>query len=249
MQHQQKIVRFSLITFIVIVHAVFFWAGPSFALDARSVWLEFDGKDDVVQVGDSVSLDLTNHMTVESWIRADSVPGTGGQARVASKSFSYEITVYSADTGCISGTQGDVQWRAVIGGLDRRICGGWVTPGMWHHVAGTYDGSRFILYVDGNQVANVSRSGLIETNNYDLNIGNHPFLARPFDGDIDEVRIWNIARTREQIQNDMHWELSGSEPGLVAYYKFNEGSGQSAFRQYGLWEPRHTGIESASGCF
>jgi hypothetical protein len=100
---------------------------------------------------------------------------------------------------------------------------------MWHHVAGTYDGSRFILYVDGNEAANVLQERIDrDEQHYDLNIGNHPFLARPFDGDIDEVRIWNIARTREQIQNDMHWELSGSEPGLVAYYKFNEGSGQSA---------------------
>jgi hypothetical protein len=114
----------------------------------KIVWLDFDGKDDVVQVSDSASLDLASQMTVEAWIRAESVPSTGGQSRVVSKSV-YELTVHSSDSGCISGTQGDVQWRAVIGNEDRRICGGLITPGMWHHVAGTYDGSRFILYVDG----------------------------------------------------------------------------------------------------
>jgi hypothetical protein len=79
-----------------------------------------------------------------------------------------------------------------------------------------------------NEAANVPRSGMVRTNSNDLGIGNRAAVDRPFDGGIDEVRIWNVARTREQIQNDMHWELSGSEPGLVAYYKFNEGSGQSA---------------------
>jgi hypothetical protein len=44
-------------------------------------------------------------------------------------------------------------------------------------------------------------------------------------GDIDEVRIWNVARSREQILSTMNESLTGNEPGLVAYYNFNEGVG------------------------
>jgi ribosome-associated protein YbcJ (S4-like RNA binding protein) len=180
-------------------------------------------------IGDSASLDITNFITLEAWIRAESVPSSGGQARVVSKSFNYELSVYGADPGCVSGTAGDVQWRGIIGGLDRRICGGSLIPGTWHHVAGTYDGKDFILYVDGDPVARTERSGLIGTNNEDVIIGNHPTLERPFDGGIDEVRVWNVARTEQEIRNDMNWELSGSEAGLVGYYRLNEGVGQDIF--------------------
>ena len=44
----------------------------------------------------------------------------------------------------------------------------------------------------------------------------------PFVGFIDEVRIWNVARTEAEIRADMNTELTGNEPGLVAYWKFDE---------------------------
>jgi hypothetical protein len=46
-------------------------------------------------------------------------------------------------------------------------------------------------------------------------------------GDLDEVRIWNIARDPKEIVATMHRPLSGAEPGLVGYWKFDEGSGQN----------------------
>jgi lysophospholipase L1-like esterase len=112
--------------------------------------------------------------------------------------------------------------------IDDRICGGSLTLDQWHHVAGTYDGATFILYLDGVPVASAARSGSIAVNANDLLIGNFSSLARPFDGGIDEVRIWNVARTAGQIMDNMNVELTGAESGLVAYYSFNEGGGQIA---------------------
>ncbi len=48
-----------------------------------------------------------------------------------------------------------------------------------------------------------------------------------FHGLIDEVRIWNVARTEEQIQASWNRSLRGDEPGLVGYWPLNEGSGQA----------------------
>ena len=50
----------------------------------------------------------------------------------------------------------------------------------------------------------------------------------PWKGNISEMRIWNISRTGTDIANNNRRRLSGSEPGLVSYYKFNEGSGNTA---------------------
>ena len=50
----------------------------------------------------------------------------------------------------------------------------------------------------------------------------------PWLGNISEMRIWNYSRTGDDIANNNRRRLSGSEPGLVSYYKFNEGSGNIA---------------------
>jgi hypothetical protein len=72
-----------------------------------------------------------------------------------------------------------------------------------------------------------ARSGALTTYNVALAIGTHPTWLRPFDGDIDEVRIWNLARTPADIQAAMNVRLSGTLGGLVAYYRLNDGSGQT----------------------
>lgn len=47
-------------------------------------------------------------------------------------------------------------------------------------------------------------------------------------GLIDELRAWNVARSQAEIQATLHTRLTGSEPGLVGYWPFDEGVGSSA---------------------
>lgn len=53
----------------------------------------------------------------------------------------------------------------------------------------------------------------------------HP---REFMGKIDEVRVWNVTRSQAEIQATMKSQLKGNEPGLMAYWKFDEGNGTTA---------------------
>ena len=46
-----------------------------------------------------------------------------------------------------------------------------------------------------------------------------------YDGKLDEVRIWNRSLSQDEIQEDMNYRLVGNEPGLVGYWRFDEGSG------------------------
>jgi hypothetical protein len=55
-----------------------------------------------------------------------------------------------------------------------------------------------------------------------------PLQNEYFAGRIDEIRIWNYPRTSAQIHATWDHTLMGSEPGLVAYWRFDEGSGQVA---------------------
>jgi hypothetical protein len=58
-----------------------------------------------------------------------------------------------------------------------------------------------------------------------LQIGREGAQWRQFDGGFDELRLWNVARTAEEIQATMTGEVAPSSPGLAAYWRFNEGSG------------------------
>ncbi|MGL6282504.1 MAG: LamG domain-containing protein, partial [Microcoleaceae cyanobacterium] len=89
----------------------------------------------------------------------------------------------------------------------------------WNHVATTFDGQKYRLYVNGVEVFVDERwQGSKLPNTQQLNIGkvDNNFFA----GTIDEVRIWNVARSAGDIQNAMLTPLSGSEQGLVGYWQF-----------------------------
>ncbi len=92
---------------------------------------------------------------------------------------------------------------------------------IWIHFALVYDGTNVKLYANGNPKTDQLRS--LDTISNTFYIGK--WGNNYFDGKIDELRVWNVARTQEQIQAKMNVELSGSESGLLAYYRMNEGSG------------------------
>lgn len=103
--------------------------------------------------------------------------------------------------------------------------------GVWHHFAGTFDGVTARLYIDGVlKSSSAVYSGLI-TYTYnnallfgsEVNSTNLPMSQ--FIGLLTDVRIWNYARTSDTIALDMHNTLTGTEPGLLGYWDFHEGSG------------------------
>src|SRR6185295_3073396 len=79
-----------------------------------------------------------------------------------------------------------------------------------------------------NGVLEAIKSGmtpLVHTN-LDLDLSGLP-AGFPFGGAIDEFRIWNVARSVDQIQQNLYHSLTGSEAGLVHYWRFNEGGGNT----------------------
>ena len=103
---------------------------------------------------------------------------------------------------------------------------------QWYHVAAVKEGGSRRLYLNGVEQS-LSGSALnVSANNNPIRIGSD-YGSRYFDGRIDEVRIWNIAREQADIAADMNSTLSGNENGLVAYYHFNEGEGNTLYDQTG----------------
>ena len=104
---------------------------------------------------------------------------------------------------------------------------------VWTHLAGTYDGSMAKLYKDGVIVDSLARSGNVNYDNVaftELLIGKFKDVEvigdfEYFDGQVSEVRLWNIVRSQADISGFRSWTLNGNEAGLVGYWKMAEGSG------------------------
>lgn len=95
----------------------------------------------------------------------------------------------------------------------------------WIHVACTLDSAHATLYVNGQQMAQFATQpiwygnrGLTLGMGYHTTYGGYSF----FRGMMDEIRVWNNARTQGQIQQTMRTKLTGTEAGLVAYWNFDD---------------------------
>jgi gliding motility-associated-like protein len=95
----------------------------------------------------------------------------------------------------------------------------------WFHVAATYDGTLIRYYVNGCEVNQLPANGDLVQNNLITAISARPGNAVPnehFRGNIDEVRIWNVTRTQQQILNNMNnLPNPTTQTGLMAYYKMD----------------------------
>lgn len=113
-----------------------------------------------------------------------------------------------------------------------------IDTGIWYHLMATYDTLDFKLYVDGTLMAtNSNPEGKISDNSGAWGIGASATSgAWSFNGEIDEVTIWNTALDSIDISGLLCSQISASYPkysNLVAYYKFDENSGTEAFDEVG----------------
>lgn len=95
-----------------------------------------------------------------------------------------------------------------------------------YHVAGTYDGDSIKYYVNGIEVSSQAKNGNLTQNTHTTGIGNRYYTGagfyEQFIGYIDEVRIWNVARSQTDILNNMYnLPNPTAQTGLLAYYNFD----------------------------
>lgn len=102
-----------------------------------------------------------------------------------------------------------------------------VNDGNWHHVAVVYDNSatnNFSLYIDGNLETSGNLATSVSTgSSINLRIGLRVDGVNPFDGDIQEVRMYDYAKTSAEINASKDMALCPPSTGLVAYYSMNQG--------------------------
>lgn len=183
--------------------------------------LSFDGTNDFVDLGASAPV-LGPNFTQEAWIYPQisdaGFHGFLGYQPPNGNSNHRPPCLYVTQTNQLHFGFGDgTRWNA------------WISTNVlqnkaWNHVAATYNGSTYLVYVNGQLVFSTDLVALP----YPTPVRNIGRVDNYFPGLIDEVRIWNVARSQAEIQFDMNRVLSGTEPGLAAYYRLDEGTDLTA---------------------
>ncbi|MBP0011132.1 LamG-like jellyroll fold domain-containing protein [Roseofilum sp. Belize Diploria] len=195
----------------------------------------FNGSNNYIQVPCQKELNPAQ-FTVSCWAKVE-----GGQGQWRSPVTCRTARGSSALGGYILYAGNNNKWQFWTGN------GGWVVLqgadvvlNTWTHVAATYDGSTMKLYINGELSGSPVQSKILINNQYPLRIGAGMTEGSPtyfFNGKIAEVRLWDKARSQEEIQNSMHQRLKGDEQGLVAYWPLNQESGTSAEDKTGKGNP------------
>jgi hypothetical protein len=201
---------------------------------AQNTAINFNGSTfyTLTNSGSGSALDFgSNNFTIEAWVNPTSV---------AAGSNNFENTIIAKDRGAGSNTFGyalrtggsrkisfvygsGTTWNELVTSTAQ------LTIGQWTHIAVTKNAGLVNIYVNGISVASqtFALSSISNSSNSVL-IGESPgFTGRRWNGDLDEIKIWNTTRSATEINTDMAptCNTSTSYGNLLRYYKMEETSG------------------------
>ena len=186
--------------------------------------LAFDGVNSYVAIATTGS--LTGTFTVECWARPDDP--AANQALIGSRSpgdESFDLMFYQGNKLHADIGNGSA-WLSTAADVPLNY-----TTGVWYHVAYVVTPTNYTLFINGalggsgSYASNGTPVLYDATHNLYFGISSPGF--EPMNGLMDEVRIWNTARSQAQIQASMNHPLNLPQAGLMGYWRFDEVSGGS----------------------
>ncbi len=193
---------------------------PIWATGKYGSALSFDGVDDYVSIPNKAYFNLPADSTLGLWFKANSV-APAYQDIISTYSVGWSLYLYPNDITFFNGSS-DIMTGPVI------------SVGIWYHVVLTRTGNSWVMYLNGIPVA--TGTGSTTASGNPLRISGRTGGAGNFNGLIEEVRIYNYARTPDEIALDYNagfaakaggtWDF---DYGQVGYWGMDEGGGQYAF--------------------
>ena len=173
----------------------FFVGKPALGAGHQGQGVELSSLDDFVDVFRDPSLDVSDGLSLDAWVK----PGSWtGSFPILTKGQQYALQMVGAST---------LEFRVTVAGQEKAITAAvpadWV--GSWHRVTGTYDGSALVLYVDGAEVARTAVTGKLEPGLWEVNVGRNAqtqqdqVQGRLAHGTFDQIRILPKAMTSSEV--------------------------------------------------
>ena len=156
--------------------------------------LTLDGNNDFVNCGNDSSLNITDALTIEAWVKLKSLDGT---QCIVSKGINdttnYWMDIRNSGATVYFGGYSPSGTACNIGAIN---CG--LVLNTWYHIVGTYDKANVKLYINGVLKASTPNNLTLNTNDSPLIIGMRA-NTQPFNGIIDELKIYNKALSASEI--------------------------------------------------
>ena len=201
--------------FVLIVLSVLSLIFTIVMLDAWAVnqVLHLDGGGDYVEIPPSDSLDITGAVTLEGWVfHKDAETHDWSQAWLSK--YEHRLLSWNIRSDGFFIAQ-DEMW-------DEQMLRYGAPKDEWFHIACVYDSHKQQVYLNGELAAERDWPGFIGSSHSPVKIGT--FHTQYWPGMLDEIRIWNRARTHQEIRSTMNAPLTGKEPGLAGYWNFDDGT-------------------------
>ncbi|MEI7425551.1 MAG: DUF2341 domain-containing protein [Candidatus Moraniibacteriota bacterium] len=189
----------------------------------------FDGVGDGINLGSSAILDFGNNgaFTFSGWVNPTVLVDYAGfvSKDTAGRSSPYSYMTTFMANGRLSAYNNST-WADICPAAS-------VAIGIWQYITFDYNGTNITGYVNGKSCGSIAFS-YPDNGAYDVTIGSWyaPSAVYDFNGLMDDVKIYNYARTPKQIMQDMTGNVASSDlqtnEEATAYYKFDEGSGSVA---------------------
>ena len=202
---------------------------------------DFDGGADVIELG---ALDPGTSFTVEAWLNSDAWNSYHTVFEVLDPATS----INSFFVGYVLGQwqieiEDDDYWEGNACGDANTMCHTHSpTVGVDIHVAVAVEPTELRLYLDGVLAAS---QALTETPGFGTDLwhlgadtdGVNPYQSDPWDGRMEEVRVWSVALTEDEVACTMDYALAGTEPGLYAHWAMDENPGDVTVAEtLGSWD-------------
>ncbi len=204
-------------------------SAPSWTSGKYGGALNFDGVNDYVSANDTELPSSNSPRTIEAWFKTSKNHTIDTYSIIAS----YGTTSANSNISIGVGYDANITQNAFFISQHGNAVSSSVpvNDNQWHHGAAVFDGTTWKLYVDGvykNSKAMTTTTILTGTS---TRFGMYTNNTFPWSGQIDDVRIYNYARTPEQIVQDMNagHPAPGSPVGsALGHWKFDEGYGNIA---------------------
>ena len=177
-------------------------SGSKWVEGVSGTGLEFEKATDGVVMPASDTLDITEQLTLEIWMKPLSLAARGDPISKHQQA-GYALILDGGFAKPCHHIEGAYAWGDSKTPLEE---------GKWYYIATTYDGKSIKTYINGELDGEVATKGKITSSEGGLALGGIPrdVSQFPFFGVVDEFRVSDIARTEEEIRQAMDVELAKS---------------------------------------
>lgn len=198
---------------LALAVAFFFVSIPA-AAQPFGAWVTIPGTPNTahVRIPASSALNPTAAFTLEAWVAISNSSASEDCRSIAGKNWTQAWWAGLCTVG------GKPTLRSYLKGSGSVRNGGQIEPGRWTHVAIVFNGTQRLHYINGELAATFAETGPLTTSTDEVRIGSDVQWTFPPSGAINEVRLWNVARTEAQLRAGMGDPITAPQTGLVAVW-------------------------------